>query len=272
MKLAGLLIVLLSTTVAAADFDGLSAFASTANRYPCNRALAIMKQAKHPAMAILYGTDWGNNNDYECAKRFLSTISKPRLLQVHFSNEAGRRKRKLGVGDVFPQDSVSRLNERYEEMDQETALIVAERVKEIRFKFEPYCLEDCQLALSTGLEDNYSLLAYRNLLGVIQDNWPYLVVRNPCKGSKSKLTAHLKETHSLNSSTKQACIANEDGNQNQSKNDTKRFFRRYRSCYARFIWRAKHQGNFGRWTPRQKRKLEIPATDVTKLGRILAAQ
>lgn len=257
-----------------AEYNGLSAFASRASRFPCSRALRIVNHAKQPALAILYGTTWGGDNDYECAKRFLSPeVHGPKLLEVHFSNEVGRRNKTLGEGDFFPQDSVKAYNRRLQSMGPETLEAVTARVREIRDKFGPLCVGDCLLILSTGLEDNYAAGAYENLLAAIRLEWPYITVRSPCKGTTNLAGADLREVHTLKGKIRTACIANEDGNHGQGLTESRAFLRHYKGCCARFLWRGKHQGNTGsKSPPRHKRKLEIPATDIKQLGRLLAAQ
>jgi len=271
--IAFLALLLISPAQSLAEFNGLSAFSSRASRYPCTRALEIVSQSKQPALAILYGTNWGGDNDYDCAKQFLSAVHGPKLLEIHFSNEVARRNKTLSSGDFFPQDSVKRYNQRLQAMDGTTLTAIASRVKEIREKFAPLCASDCQLMLSTGLEDNYTAEAYKNLSDAITLEWPYLIARSPCKGTKNVFPGQFKETHSRTARMRTLCIANEDGNQNPTLDKTKKFFKQHKNCYARFIWRPKHQGNYGgKFVPREKRKLKIPATDVKQLGRLLAAQ
>lgn len=228
-------------------------------------------------MAIVLGTRWGRTpDDYslDCPKAFLTYFAdRPHLLEIHVSNEAGRRKAgALGIGDFAPRLSVKEINRRLALGDIALLDEYRLRIDGLVSELAPYATIYSQLVLSLGLEDNYRTEAYRALKAVAEEAWPYLIVRNPCTGSKEVAPGHLKETHSTGTRFKTGmCVANEDGNYGQGTSGSRAFLRRYKGCYATFLWRGRHQGRTSPvWTPRNKRKIEIPKSDVSKLSKLMA--
>lgn len=151
---------------------GLSAFGATSPNFPCSEYLTLLEASPKPIMATLLGT-FGDT--LTCADTFAS-LPNPRALEIHLSNEAGRRNNRLLEGEPYPDLSVENYNFFLEfscpsEILDRASLIVERYSKYLNLK----------LYISPGLEDNFTFLAYENLkeclLPILQDK--ATLIRNP---------------------------------------------------------------------------------------------
>lgn len=250
-------------------FLGVSAFAMMHPAYKCDALLATLDFSPRPFTAVLYETF---GNDPTCIARFTARyFDKPHKLEIHFLNGPCMRNHNC-VDETFGTMSVGALNRRLERMDGDMQMRIALRMFAIRSLADAVKNENTHLVLSPGLEDNYTDEAYRNLLVEIRKMWPEDIVRNPCKGGRSLQGANGKEYHSTNSHVENvACIANEDGNYNQTVKKSAKFIKHYKRCDV-LLWRGKHQGRTSEMIPRtdpKKRKFIYTAKDVVELGGLL---
>lgn len=241
------------------------------SRFPCGKALQIVNRSQRPAIAVLWASF---GYDFSCVARFLAeNAHRPHLLEIHFSNEASRRRKpsQRFQAELYPSDSVNDYNKRLERMDAEMQAAIDIRLNDIQNFFYRYANANTHFVLSLGLEDNYSQRAYESLFSYIYSQWPVAMVRSTVKNKKRASTEYL-EYHSNNGKPSNGCLANEDGNDNGTSS-TKKFFKRYKKCVATFVWRGRHQGwKKGRFVPLADRRYEITDKDVRELGAILEAQ
>ena len=257
---------------ASAEYRGISAFAAMHPRFPCDALLATTDFAPRPAMSVLYETF---GLDHTCLHRFMQRYAdKPHLVQIHFTNEVCRRNGNCSATDTLhPESSVRGYNRLLEQMNTQTQIQISLRLFFIRSAIDSAVNENTRIVLSAGLEDNYSSKAFENLIGqFVANGWPYEISRNRHAGGKSFRNAQFQEFHSANGKPgRMACIANEDGNYNQTPKKSRAFLSRYRKCSAVFLWREAHQGR-KKGQPRKPprdRDFIYTAADVVELGGLI---
>lgn len=269
-----LLLATLAPEAASAQFTGLSAYAATSPRFPCDAYLNIVERAQYPAMAIVWGTF---GDDLTCAERFLDTNKdRPHLLEIHFSNEACRRKHNCGEGELARTLSVKSYDLALRTNHFLTIRELELRAVAIRDWANDHGNSNTNMLLSTGLEDDLSDSAYVQLHRHIRFFWPYLITRSPNGAAHGHtLPGDFRERHGNGARCRSAAeLVNEDGS-TPSTAESRRFLSRNRGCLARFLWRAKHQGrtkNNRPVYPRRSRIFDIPDRDVETLGQLLANQ
>lgn len=272
-----LLLSLISSAPAQAQYVGLSAFAANNPNFPCDRYLQISEASKYPAMAILWGTF---GEDYTCLKRFTEKFKdRYHLVQIHFSNETCRppRANNCGTNDLYPWVDVPNWNRLLEEHEAFTYQAVADRLANIRFVAEAVGNYHTTFLLSTGLEDNYTWPAYVELYQFIRARWPYLMVRNAVGGNDNGkyYLDSFRERHRGGAVCGASVhVVNEDGTADQTTGDSIRFVRKNGGrCLATFVWRPRHQGRSGnfRFLPPEERNFEITDSDLKNLPRVFAA-
>lgn len=277
--LTALLSGLFSSTRTEAQYVGLSAFGSGATHsleashpFPCDKYLAIATRPANPAMAILWGTF---GDDLWCPIWFMQAVrDRGHLLQIHISNESGRKKNNLGVGELSPFHSVSDYNEALEAGELEVHSAARERVKEILAFVRLFANENTAVILSLGLEDQYTDEAYEALRQTVLDaGWPYGINRNPLGNRHHIAGWDYREKHGDTARcSSETQMVNEDGSV-QTLRATKKWLDRNKSCLVRFVWRAEHQGRTksGRPVyPRRARSFHISDKDVRELGDLLS--
>ncbi len=262
-------------------FFGLSAFAALHPQYPCSKWLRLMQNIDRPAMSILWGT-FGHNK--ACVEQWLSIVqSKSHLLEVHISNEAGRRNRRLKQGELFKNDSVRAYNIRLCMNERSTRQRIQKRVQSIRDFVERVKSPNTILVLSLGLESQYSMCALTALRKNVKKVWPYGTIWNPVNIAANPYTeAMLLELHGVRPPLGRGCIANLDGvsinvggrdpyRPRVSPGDFTKFLQRHCHCKAVFGWTNRGQGIVadGRFRPPRSRRFIISTGDINILGRIL---
>lgn len=251
-----------------AEFYGLAALAGMHRDFPCSRYLQIVRQAERPAMVVLWRS-FGENTS--CIVRFLEAFKhRPHLLEVHLSNEVCRRNGRCYEGELFRDWSVARYNLELRNLSPEARLGVSNRIAQLRGFLGPRINKNTTLAITLGLEDNFTPITARNLLSIVRPLWPYLIIRNPNLKSAPRGDADFKEYHTFKVDLRgEPCIGNEDAVATTLEN-SKHFLSNYRECLAVLLWRAKHQGAGRRkFTAPRNRQLDIPLSDVRDLGRLL---
>lgn len=248
-------------------FKGVAAFAAMNDEFPCDRYLAMVDQAKYPAMSVLWGT-FGFNP--RCVALFtLFNQKRPHMVQIHLSNETCRRNHVCGEGELLGHLNVREYNRALENPQFEVIKALVERVEEIKAFTEAVGNPNTYWVISTGLEDNYSNGAYNIVEFVVRRHWDGLISRNPLKG-RAYGGADFLEKHGNGARFGGApCIANEDGTRN-SLSRSRTFMRKHSGCFASFVWRESHQGRIrGRWIPIPLRQYIIPDEDIGGLGALL---
>lgn len=265
---------------------GVALFAIMSERFPCEQGLKFFEPgADITALSILWGT-FGDNQ--RCVTEWATKMAKSgrkHTLQIHLSNETCRRakNRKCSEAELSSDMSVSKYNRALESLDPAAIGALEGRLKEIRAFADRIKTPSMELVLSTGLEDNFSLAAYKVVLERVRATWPYVVVRNPVEFNRQRdqLSADLYELHGPKPPflEGQKCIANLDGvdivfphrrsptSERVSWKDTIGYLQRYRErCRITFLWSAPWQGlHSDQFPPTEQRKFVVSDEDVAAI-------
>lgn len=249
----------------ASEFTGLAAFAAMNPRFPCDAYLRSQSSAPRPGMVVVWGTF---GYDATCVARFIERFSdRPHLLQIHLSNEVCRRNKRCKEFEVRPHWNIRRYNQALDSKDSQLFAELTARVQFIRHFVETLQTSNTTVVLSAGLEDNYSISAFRNLLELLRAEWPGLISRNPLRPESGRLGADFIEAHLLDYDFNgEPCIATQDGVLGSFRH-SEQFIRNFSNqCFATFLWRAETQGAAQRvWTPPLKRKFRLGERQVREL-------
>lgn len=264
--------VLSSAQPAFSQFVGVSAFAALHPNYPCDALLAATDHAEHPAISVLHGTF---GEDYSCIAKFAARNSyRPHLIQVHFSDETCRRNNNCFDGAFFGDISVSEYSRELENPGSHLYIWVGHRITTIRAAVEALGNPNTILLLSTGLEDNYTQLAYRNLSGFLSLFWPYLINRNPLKyATPAPYTPYVERHGSGVRFGVPYGIVNEDGSYGLSEKSSRAFLKRNEGALLRLLWRPEHQGrpDSGKFPGNPKeRTFQFSSEDVSMFARLFS--
>lgn len=281
------------TEASAQQFRGVASFAAMHPQFPCDQWLRIYDEALKrkpdllPAMAILWGTF---GDDRTCAQRFADKFAdRPHVIEVYFSNGPCRRSERCFDGEFFPEWSEDEYNRRLEGRDEKGRYVGPDvvalggihwRMREIERFAARVENPKTRWLVSWELESNLSVAAgimweahYRTLveLGELRR---FALVANP-HSPRHYGRAEFREFHSKHGrpSGVPNCVANEDGNYDQSEEESRAFLRRYRSCAVGMLWRRKHQGldeKGSGFTPPKSRRFVISDRDIKVLGKLLA--
>lgn len=256
------------------DFRGAAMLAAQSPRFPCQQAIRLINQAQRPGMSVLWSTFGSSLN---CLYAFTSANAhRPHLLHVHFSNEACRRNKRCLGQEVFPTLDVRSYNTLLRDYPAIAYATIGPRVEQIKQALESISNKNTVLMLSTGLEDNYTERAYESIYKMIRSVWPHLMNRNPVSPKAGAGSAIFLESHLLNKKFENRfCLVSEDGNQQQNK-DSVKLFKKYKKCFAVFLWRWRWQNNAsskvkraGVFIPPMERRFRITARDVRDVGATL---
>jgi len=270
-------------TASAQQFRGVASFAAMHPGFPCDRWLSIYGEALKrkpdllPAMVVLWG-DFGS--DETCVKRFADVFrDRPHVIEVHFANGPGRRNRQLAEGSFFPEWSVEELNVRLASGD----FVALGGVHWVMREIERFAARvenpNTRWLVSWELESNLTPAAavmweahYRTLvaLGELRS---FALVANP-HSPQWFGGAEFREFHSRTGKPSGVpnCVANEDGNYDQSVSDSRAFLKRYRSCAVALLWRGAHQGRTkaSAFTLPRSREFVVSDRDIIELGKLLS--
>lgn len=214
--IAALLAIVTATTAASAQ-TCVSYFAMQAfNDSECNQALQVFNNVHTPCMAILWKTFTLKQNNL-CAQRFLSKFKdRPHILEIHFSNEAGRRNRRLSRYEFAPSLSVNEYNSRLGRRHRGTLRSVQSNAKAIKKFIQNESNENSKILVSTGLEDNFTVKAFKTIVSELRKvlGQGILIVRNPVGHHEKYYNgADFIELHGVHPQieSKGRCIQNLDG-------------------------------------------------------------
>ncbi len=253
----------------ASEFTGFAAFAAMNPRFPCNAYLRSQETAKRPAMAIVWGT-FGYSP--ECVARYLERFrDRPHLLQIHLSNEVCRRNKRCRENEIEPKLTMRQYNQLLDRRDPNIINQLLERLQLIRAFTNTVKNGNTTLILSAGLEDNYSASAFRNLLGLLREEWPGMISRNPLRPSAGRMGADFIEAHLLNYDFQgEPCIATQDGVAGSFAHSAQFILNYHQQCMATILWRNNSQGAGQRvWRAPLKRAFSIREKEVTEIQKLL---
>lgn len=244
-------------------YVGLACYAAMSPHYPFEQWMQITRRIKgSPAMVVVWDTF---GSDTTSIKTFMTEFKgRTKLLEIHMSNEAGRRKHNQELCEIAPGLSIHDYDAQLRHHNAELFHEIDVRVSEIREFVKLVDDGSTEFILSTGLEDDLSDQGYMALSARVKHSWPYKLIRSPDGFNRYIGKASLLEWHS--DTANGVDIANEDGD-TPSIATSKHFLDRNKRSLATFLWRSAHQG---KGTPRAKRRFVISDKDVQELGDLLS--
>lgn len=285
----GLIATIILLNSKAAGQTCVSYFAAQAfTESQCNQSLQVFNNVHTPCMAILWKTFTLPENNL-CTQRFLKRFEgKPHILQIHSSNEAGRRNRRLSRYEHLPGLSVNEYNKRLGRRHRRAVKAVQKNASQIKHFVKDHANVNTHLIISTGLEDNYSLEAYKTIIqtikAVFKDVQNVQYVRNPVGDHEKYFKgADYIELHGVQPHIKSAgrCIQNLDGisiNFSNTKSNSQEillsavsdFIKRGQalSC-INILWWKEPQGLIGDFKHPRSRKFLIEQYKVNLINNLL---
>lgn len=235
--------------------SGFSAFAALNDNFPCATYIETTNLSPYPVMPVLYGT-FGTN--FACVAEFARTnAGRPHVIQLHFSNEACRRNRRCLDGELHKDLSIERYNALIERSASTNE--TRERLRDLTSKISSLANPYSRIILTTGLEDNFSEKAFRNMKSFLESSTQYEIVRSPVKIPASR--DYLMEYHGLQHVCDRQTIASNDGS-NIGMSEAREFGSHTASCAIALFWTCGAQGTCGGFTPPVSRSFNISWEDA----------
>lgn len=164
-KLLLLLLLLAKSTSLEAQTVGVGYYAIQNKTFPCEQAMEVFNGVKRPALMFLWST-FGTSTS--CVEKFIKMNNRDKQVYIHFSNECCRRNRTCGEGEFMKNTSVADLNKKLEKKDKKTLKEYEKRMDEILLFIDKMKDYNVKWFISTGLEDNYTNKAAKNVLSALK--------------------------------------------------------------------------------------------------------
>lgn len=257
----------------------------------CNAALKVFDGVKVPAVAVL----WRSFDTHAlCLQQFLKRFKdKPHIVEIHFSNEAGRRNKRLAKYEFLSGKSVANYEHDLRVRDPVTIEAIRSNTDDIIKFIDAFGSINSSFIVSTGLEDNFSDEAWRVVAVTIRNQLParHLLIRSPLrsyeKDSDSNDISNAIELHSdrlewLARERTNYCIANLDGTDIDfasgrfSRENTINIatvpyyiqFNQFAKCLT-FLWWVGPQAGSSKFIEPRRRSFRIRSQDVHLINRLL---
>jgi len=156
-------------------YTGMSCYPCMSDNFqgePCDKWLDIQRIPDAVASSVLWNS-FGNNPS--CIYRFFNeSIDRDAdfAFQTQLSNEVGRKNRRLGPSDLFPELNIAQYNALLEMMPPNARAKIQSLVLDILAFLQPYRGKG-RFILSTGLEEQFTPKAQNNIIEAIKEVWPY---------------------------------------------------------------------------------------------------
>ena len=268
------------------SFVGLSGFALQNKSFPTEKFIKIFRGVKRPGTAVLWST-FGNSTDG--IGTFCDSVkNRSHALEIHLSNEAGRRNQRLFQGEFLKQLTVKEYNQRLENERPRLERSVKRRVDTIRRKLLDVTNENTTIYLSIGLEHQFTKAARRVLLRWCTEAWPEVLLVNNPGANRVIRGGDLLELHGLTPKLgrrRDESIVNLDGvSVNVGDGETynprpgtsisvptaARYLRDNRRSEVRLLWSASSQGfRDGSFRPPRRRDFIITNKAVREFNKLL---
>lgn len=257
------------------QYIGVSAYAGMHPRFDWQVFIDAFRSIQNPCIAVVWGT-FGNCPDliHEFCARFQS---RPHLLEIHISNEVGRRNGRLYEGELCPSLNPREYSLALTRRARPTLQALEKRISHIREFCAKYCTVNTRIILSTGLEDNVSNAAALVIMDTIAKVWQRVeVVRSPADngGSDPYSFPYAIETHSR-AARPGSAVFNFDGHSVPEAvlpADAGRIMRKHKTAVARFLWSAPQQGLYTNTIlapPPRRRKFSVLPSTIETFNKIL---
>lgn len=259
----------------------------------CNTALRVFRGVKIPATAVL----WKSFDTHAiCLQRFIKRFKdKPHIVEIHFSNEAGRRNRRLGSYEFLPTLSYQQYDAALRAHDPETLDAIRSNTDDINKFIDTHGNINSSFILSTGLEDDLSDAGWRVLAATIRNQLParHLLTRAPLRNYEqdsdtndiaNAIELHGDQTSWLNRERSNYCIANLDGTDINFSSEGSFsglgttilvatvpywiWFQQFNNCLT-FVWWSGPQNSRGFFTEPRRRTYRISTKDVNLINRLI---
>lgn len=221
------------------------------------KAFHVFRGTERPAISILWRSF--NSKRPICLKTFIRKYRhRNPIIEIHATNEAGRRNNRLAKYEYLASLSVNELNRRIETRDKRTLSKYSILIQNILNAVAPI-LGQAEVIISTGLEDNYTHKAAKIITKYFRERLPddIKVVRNPVSHNKGKYFADYIELHGMypEYAKRDPCISSLDGTDIDyddggradksgiSLSQVRGYIKREakRGCYV-FLWWQEQQG------------------------------
>lgn len=177
-------------------YKGHSLFAIQHKKFPYKKACEIFEVIDRPILSFLWGT-FGKSRKgllywYEKNRH------KPHAIQIHLSNEAGRRNNRLYLGELFKRWSVARYNQELEKGSKRATKGLTRRILKIKLFTEKYFTDRrTYIVLSTGLESQFTDKAHQRIKRIISEVWPEVCICRNNVGNFFLDGAEFSEAHGI---------------------------------------------------------------------------
>jgi len=236
----------------------------------CTRALSVFDGVHRHSLAVL---DTSFGRDMRCINRW-SLLPGASHLQIHLTNEAGRRNRRLANYEAFHWLSKARYNLLLERRHKVLLSRVANKAKGVSGRYGEIC-KRVACSLSLGLESDLSKKAARILAQSIRPHIDWALVDNPQnRGSFIGYdSAELFEQHGRNINppkrTKRRCIANLDGTELPLDKWPEWIAQVQRYRCMPLLWWGDAQGVATKFVEPRKRRFKLDKEKVRAVNAIL---
>lgn len=171
-------LLLSSHAEAKTSFEGVAFLAAHSEKAPCKRMLKALRPLQNPAIQTLWGT-FGSS--MKCLNRFTYQFrDRPHLVAVNLLNGSCIRRggdRFCYQGEPFKVNA-TQFNRLMQRMRPKTVRTLSRRTSRVRKRFERIMTDNTKLRLHPVLEDDLTNRAFRNLVGVVKNEWPYQIFRS----------------------------------------------------------------------------------------------
>lgn len=236
----------------------------------CTKALSVYEGVRRHSLAVL---DTSFGRDMSCINRW-SLLPGASHLEIHLTNEAGRRNRRLANYEAFHWLSKKRYMLLLERGHKGLLSRVANKAKGVSGRFGAVC-KRVTCSVSLGLESDLSKKAARTLSKSIRPHISWALVDNPQtrRGFIGLNSAHYFEQHGdkINPPrrTQGRCIANLDGTELPLDKWPQWIanVRKYR-CMP-LLWWGDAQGVAKKFVEPRKRRFKLDKEKLKEINAIL---
>ena len=248
------------------QYRGVSSFAITNKFFPYKRHLRqFHEDTEYPIIPVLPGTfGWATIGLKTWNEKFKD---RSRIIEIHFSNGAGRRNKKLQRYELWHPYSVDELNQKLRVNNSKVKHELIEWTHQINAFLSTVIAENeemLKILVCPELEDNMTDIAWERAKSIIKNNINYKVrfVRNKlqCCGTGGKFS----EAHGQSFYYDDRFIYNLDGlsvdftgkenfHNKISVEKFKTWVKKRNKSYGVISWSATQQGLAGRQLPPRKR-------------------